>query len=65
MQFIGELDARGGGDAEQAARPVLRARVARCVDGLDLALYEEALTVRRQFEAASAQAASGSDAPRT
>jgi hypothetical protein len=36
---------------------VLRARVARCVDGLDLALYEEALAVRRQFEAAQTLAA--------
>jgi hypothetical protein len=53
MQFIGEVDARGGGDSVDGggARVVLRARVARCVDGLDLALYEEALAVRRQFEA--------------
>ncbi len=32
------------------------ARVARCVDGLDVALYEQALAVRRQFEASEQQA---------
>ena len=51
LQFIGELDSRDGA-GETRARPVLRARVARRVDGLDLALYEQALAVRRRvFEA--------------
>jgi|AntAceMinimDraft_5_1070358.scaffolds.fasta_scaffold42613_1 hypothetical protein len=30
-------------------RPILRARVARCVDGLDIALYKRALDVRNLF----------------
>jgi hypothetical protein len=53
MQFIGEVDAHSGGESGDGsgARVVLRARVSRCVDGLDVALYEEALAVRRQFEA--------------
>ena len=53
MQFIGEVDAHSGGESGDGggARVVLRARVSRCVDGLDIALYEEALAVRRQFEA--------------
>ena len=46
LQFIGELDSRDG--AGEARRPVVRARVARRVDGLDLALYEQALAVRRR-----------------
>ncbi|CAE8659304.1 unnamed protein product, partial [Polarella glacialis] len=29
---------------------LLRARIARCVDGLDMNLYEQCLEVRRQFE---------------
>ena len=40
--FIGPLEARGG-------RLVLRARVGRCVDGLDLKLFRQALTLRRQM----------------
>ena len=58
MQFIGEVDVRGAAGAaaadDAAPRLVVRARVARCVDGMDLSLYEEALSVRRQFEATQA-----------
>ncbi|KAJ1917060.1 hypothetical protein IWQ60_007902 [Tieghemiomyces parasiticus] len=32
------------------AIPVLRARIIRCVDGIDLALYKTALEIRRDFE---------------
>ena len=56
LQFIGELDSRDGA-GELHARPVLRARVARRVDGLDLALYEQALAVRRRVFEAQAQGA--------
>ena len=55
MQFIGEVDARAPGGGV-----LVRARVARCVDGLDVPLYEEALKVRRKFEAA--QSADGAGA---
>ena len=34
------------GEAQQA---VLEARLGRCVDGLDVALYKNALAVRRRF----------------
>jgi hypothetical protein len=29
--------------------PVLRARVSRCVDGMDLSLYEKSVRIRRAF----------------
>ncbi|KAJ1545188.1 hypothetical protein HK096_006672, partial [Nowakowskiella sp. JEL0078] len=35
---------RGGGVV------VLHARVEWCVDGLDLALYDESISIRRKFE---------------
>jgi len=41
-QYIGELDVRG-------TDKTLRARVARCVDGLDVEVYKRALQVRRKF----------------
>jgi hypothetical protein len=41
-QYIGEVDVRG-------ADRTLRARVARCVDGLDVEVYKRALQVRRKF----------------
>ena len=56
LQFIGELDSRDGA-GEARARPLLRARVARRVDGLDLALYEQALAVRRRVFEAQGQGA--------
>lgn len=43
MQFIGEVDVRQD-------RVVLAARVARCVDGLDMDLYQQAVALRRDFE---------------
>ena len=43
MQFIGEID------LDEDRVPQLVARVARCVDGLDLRLYDESLAVWRQF----------------
>lgn len=46
-QYIGEIDG-GGGDGGGGA-PRLRARVARCVDGLDLKLYARALRERNRF----------------
>ena len=41
---IGEVDGRG-----PDGKPCLRARVARCVDGLDLKLYGRALHERNKF----------------
>ena len=41
-QYIGEVDIRG-------ADRTLKARVARCVDGLDIEVYKRALQVRRKF----------------
>jgi hypothetical protein len=41
-QYIGEVDMRG-------ADRTLKARVARCVDGLDIEVYKRALQVRRKF----------------
>jgi hypothetical protein len=41
-QYIGEVDVRG-------TDRILRARVARCVDGLDVEVYKRALQVRRKF----------------
>mmetsp|Transcript_27038 Transcript_27038/g.46618 ORF Transcript_27038/g.46618 Transcript_27038/m.46618 type:complete len:114 (+) Transcript_27038:174-515(+) len=38
-QFIGEI----------SSDLLLCARVSRCVDGMDLALYEKAVDIRRQF----------------
>ena len=46
-QYIGEIDGGGGGGGGGA--PCLRARVARCVDGLDLKLYARALRERNRF----------------
>lgn len=43
-QYIGEVDGRG-----PDGKPCLRARVARCVDGLDLKLYGRALHERNKF----------------
>ncbi|RKO93863.1 telomere-capping, CST complex subunit-domain-containing protein [Blyttiomyces helicus] len=48
LQFIGELEDHaphaGGGSV------VLRARIVRNVDGLDLKLFEQSLLIRRRFE---------------
>eukprot|EP00128_Syssomonas_multiformis_P012478 Colp12_sorted_trinity150504_noHs@1116 len=41
-QVIGEVELR-------SAKPFLKARVCRCVDGLDMKLYEQALELRRAF----------------
>ena len=46
-QYIGEVDSRG--DDGGADEPVLRARVARCVDGLDVKVYNLALHERTKF----------------
>ena len=50
-QYIGELDraGAGGGPDPTAPRPVLRARVARCVDGLDVRVYFSAHRGREKF----------------
>ncbi|EEH53082.1 uncharacterized protein MICPUCDRAFT_42601 [Micromonas pusilla CCMP1545] len=50
-QYIGELDCAGagGGPDPTAPRPVLRARVARCVDGLDVRVYFSAHREREKF----------------
>jgi len=50
-QVIGELHppAQEDGPQPQLQPPVLRARVARCVDGMDVALYEQAVRIRRSF----------------
>lgn len=50
-QYIGEIDAAGGGGDGNGGggAPCLRARVARCVDGLDLKLYARALRERNRF----------------
>lgn len=45
-QVIGELQPPS---AEEPGPPVLRARVARCVDGMDVTLYEQAVRIRRSF----------------
>ena len=39
----------GGGPDPTEPKPVLRARVARCVDGLDLLVYHKALETRNKF----------------
>ncbi len=44
FQFIGELDSASSDD-----HPVLRARVVRCVDGMDVAMYNKALDAQRKF----------------
>lgn len=44
-QYIGELDVSEG----MGETPLLRARVARNVDGLDQETYKRALQVRRKF----------------
>jgi hypothetical protein len=50
FQYIGELDAaRGAGPDPDEPRPVLRARVARCVDGLDVGVYDIALRERNKW----------------
>lgn len=46
-QFIGEL--RWHSSDSHDGRPVLRARVGRQVDGMDLSLYEQAVRIRRAF----------------
>ena len=43
--IIGDTHSEAGADAVR-----IRARVVRCVDGLDLDLFEQALILRRQFE---------------
>ena len=54
-QIIGELREereRGGGEevgAGNGRRLVLRARVARAVDGMDVSLYEQSVRLRRAF----------------
>ena len=47
-QYIGEVDS-GGGGGNAGEGPVLRARVARCVDGLDVNVYTIALKERERF----------------
>ena len=54
FQFIGETSVpqqQGfvGGAAVAAPAPVLRARIAQDVDGMDTSLFERALEVRRRF----------------
>ncbi|XP_033641200.1 CST complex subunit TEN1-like [Asterias rubens] len=44
FQFIGELDS-----ASSNHQPILRARVVRCVDGMDVAMYNKALDAQRKF----------------
>lgn len=50
-QVIGELQPPQQGQQGQqgGGPPVLRARVARCVDGMDVGLYEQAVRLRRNF----------------
>ncbi|KAJ1990865.1 hypothetical protein H4R33_001570 [Dimargaris cristalligena] len=36
--------------SSQKCTPIVRARIARCADGLDLSLYQTALDIRRDFE---------------
>lgn len=47
-QVIGELQPPQQGQ-QGGGPPVLRARVARCVDGMDVGLYEQAVRLRRNF----------------
>lgn len=51
FQVIGELRRQ----EDQPGGYVLEARVARNVDGLDIGLYDEALRLKRQFEAKAQQ----------
>ena len=44
FQFIGEVDC-----VSERHDLKLIARVVRCVDGIDLVMYEKALTVQRQY----------------
>ncbi|KAK6173815.1 hypothetical protein SNE40_017208 [Patella caerulea] len=44
FQFIGELEG-----VDRSLDVTLRARVVRCVDGLDLALYNQAIKAQREF----------------
>ncbi|RUS22041.1 telomere-capping, CST complex subunit-domain-containing protein [Endogone sp. FLAS-F59071] len=51
FQWIGEISVS---DEHTAAAPlILRARVVRNIDGLDLRLYEQAVRLRRRFERSS------------
>ncbi|XP_022109350.1 CST complex subunit TEN1-like [Acanthaster planci] len=43
FQILGEMDSLDNG------QPVLRARVVRCVDGTDVAMYYKALETQRKF----------------
>lgn len=47
-QVIGELQPPPPG-GQEGDPPVLRARVARCVDGMDVSLWEQAVRLRRGF----------------
>ena len=51
FQFIGELKDAGGGMSDAPSAPVLilKARVCRCVDGMDMTLFAAALEARRRF----------------
>lgn len=59
FQMIGELETIGSGDFRTSGSGdfrtkvgncvVLKARVVRCVDGMDLALYRKALQLQREF----------------
>lgn len=50
-QIIGEMDSCAGNEepGRRAEGPVLRARVVRCVDGLDVGIYYQALKERNAF----------------
>ncbi len=53
-QFIGELlqekdEEQQGASGQGGPRLVLRARVARAVEGMDVSLYEQAVRLRRAF----------------
>ena len=55
FQFLGDVETRPGCSTECRAsdgRLILHARVARCVDGLDVDLFKQALLLRRQMLAA-------------
>ncbi|KAJ1980669.1 hypothetical protein H4R35_001038 [Dimargaris xerosporica] len=56
VMFIGEVEAAQHEQSHPELQsltlplPILRARIARCVDGLDLHLYKSAIQIKRTFE---------------
>ncbi|TPX53977.1 hypothetical protein SeMB42_g00509 [Synchytrium endobioticum] len=50
-EFLGELEPMDDASAHGQQTLILKARIVRVMDGVDLTLYDQAVKIRRKFEA--------------